>query len=618
MLGMSRHDKKYHQENVLGTAQDQSVRLFAFSNSRAGYQVCFSPEAPIFILKTKKSKTTQQHPCKQWESFSALVFDAAPNTTHAVYLADTSTLDGPQYEQEELINGAAVGPLLKRLSNVITKLNPHNSTLVAAGVSALLALKYVLVGEKQLGHRDRLIGRAVLVLPSLLEDCKNLVQEVLRMRDLKPDAYPLPELVVLVADASTASDWTKWLSTVQVEGPLFAAWSVITDLEPSLFAAVARHAGVVADGTEVDLATRFLTPRVYRIDFVLSSQTKSVEQVVQPCDLDPSNHDKVDKHLTASFGCGHDADTAVATVEDTENDAKNKWEDDSEKGESLFFGLSGLQHLTGSVKLLVEGRIMDLARGIVGSIEGQVVVEGLESCMRETAPDLLKRVKSTREKGVAVELTASLVRDKVGRTYLHPRTLRALTVNEIQSSFTVGDSVDSLPPYNISNIAYNYGGILIRGRKCALIRNLSDTNHPDRMFFPYTPASSSETATECAIRAVCEGCDVSCDNFYVPSWIPPVIYYKQEDELLRCIALYIMFATDPSPQGIDGDRFEDAPDPEEPYDWTSYDRARTLLSSEAEREALMEAKGLLRKAAMVGMYQHFPNYGFFGDSTDDT
>ncbi|CCW67739.1 unnamed protein product [Phytomonas sp. Hart1] len=600
---MSRNDKKHHRANVLGTAQDQSVRLFAFTNARGGYSGCFSPEAPLMILKTQSSR---QHPCVQWKDLSAVVFRAAPNTTHAVYLLDTSPL-----------HAFAVDAVLKRLRNVISKLNPHNATLVAVGVAAPLALAYALMGEKRLGHRDRLVGRVVLALPSSLEACGRVLRAAREEEGAAPGLYPAPELVVLLDNAADRGRWSAGLAEAESAGPLFKRRVLTEDLGPDLFAAIAHHAGVVADGTEVDLARRLSAPRVYRIDFVLSAQTKCVEQVVRRCVLEDDGPNAGDDGLAESGGREQPGETAAATAEANDPDVQSECEGESENEQSPFFGLSGLPHLTSAVRLLVEGRIMNLARGVVGTVEGQVVVKGLESCMRETAPDLLRRVKSTNEKGVAVELTASLARDKPGRTHLHPHTLRALTPKETQSSITVGDSVDSLPPYNLSDIAYNYGGILIRGRKCALIRDLSDKRRSNRMYFPYTPASSSETATECAIRAVCEGCDVSCDNFFAPSWIPPVVYYERTDEFLRCITLYIMFAIDPSPQGVDGDRFEDAPDPEEPYDWTSYDRARILLSLEAEREALMEARHLLRKADMVGMCQRFPNYGLFGDSTDD-
>lgn len=30
---------------------------------------------------------------------------------------------------------------------------------------------------------------------------------------------------------------------------------------------------------------------------------------------------------------------------------------------------------------------------------------------------------------------------------------------------------------------------------------------------------------QCTVRAICDQCDISSDNFYIPSYLPPVMMY---------------------------------------------------------------------------------------------
>ncbi|PWU83108.1 hypothetical protein C4B63_392g13 [Trypanosoma cruzi] len=102
--------------------------------------------------------------------------------------------------------------------------------------------------------------------------------------------YPKPQLVVLLSDASQAREWREWLqdsiaNTTSGVSFLLESWSLSTNVKPSFFESVARESGSVADGTTVNLETHFSTPHVFRIDFVLSRESKKTEQRVTPSPL---------------------------------------------------------------------------------------------------------------------------------------------------------------------------------------------------------------------------------------------------------------------------------------------------------------------------------------------
>ncbi|PWU83109.1 hypothetical protein C4B63_392g12 [Trypanosoma cruzi] len=144
-----------------------------------GIRWFFSPERPVIVLKTRKG-SAHQHPCSQWAPLASLLFSQRPNTTHAMYVVDTTAL--PEAMEKEERATPNVGPVIKRLSNVMAKLNAHEATMVAAGVSAPLAFKYVIMGEKTLGHTDRLVRRLILLCPASIHpaistDCEGCRQE---------------------------------------------------------------------------------------------------------------------------------------------------------------------------------------------------------------------------------------------------------------------------------------------------------------------------------------------------------------------------------------------------------------------------------------------------------
>ncbi|CAG9580411.1 conserved hypothetical protein [Leishmania major strain Friedlin] len=681
---MSRADKQQHQEHVVGTSRDTSVRLFAFANTRPGYQVVFAPEKPLIVLKSKNS-ATPLHPCLQWEPLSTLVFQARPNTTHAVYVADTTNLSSvATYDQEEHVNGAAVGPLLKRLSNAITRLNPHNATMVAAGVSGHLAMKYVLVGEKTLGHRDRLVQRLVLLCPTSLSALTAMTNAVVKRPAV--GGYQLPEVVVLLKEQAEVPGWSAWLTALQDVHHRISSFRVTTDLGPSLFAAIVREAGLAeADGTVVDVQQRYAAPRVYRLDFVLSKQTKSVEQLPRLSPLDTLGYDDAAEddgdeahgrhhahHHGHSHGHGaphhHHRHDHAADEDDYEDagssDEESEFEegaDDAAAGDSagaiesccgcgsegcggdrvhgaeaavsdsagsmLVSGLHGLANWCDPVRVIVEGRVLDLGTGLVGTTDGCVEVTNLPAMIaadstltawHARAASTGQRAKQRRPPAVAV--AGVLSRDKEGRTTLRAEEARPLTKAEVLHSMTAGSSIEEIPVYyNTSRIAHGYGALLIRGRKCALVRNVGDAMAA-HMYIPFAPHSrTEESCVDCAVRALCDACEVSSDNFFLPSYLPPVVYYPTAATASadhvgpRCVTIYTALAISPPPRGAASDAVEDAPEPEEPYDWVSFSRALALVETQAEREALQEAQRHLERAHKAGLYTPVKGCGLFGE-----
>ncbi|KEG11026.1 hypothetical protein DQ04_03051100 [Trypanosoma grayi] len=594
---MSRADKRQHRDNVVGTSKDAAVRLYAFANTRPGYQLVFSPEQPIIVLKTKKG-ATEQHPCRQWAPFASLVFSQRPNTTHALYVVDTTALP-ESMEKEESVT-PVVGPLIKRLSNVVARLNPHDATMIAAGVSAPLAFKYAVMGEKMLGHRDRLVRRLILVCPASIGPFQVMLQAVGKRAPVED--YPKPQLVVLLADAVHARGWREWLQEPAIAS-LLDTWSVTTNLSPTLFAAVAREAGSEADGTAVNLETHYSGPRVFRIDFVLSKATKKTEQHVTLSPLE-------------STGCDDDAaHNNSGTEEDVD---ENEEEDDDENhegcgghcsqechghsGAASVFGLATLQHCVHPTSVVAEGRIMDAAMNILGTTQGRVCVHRL----RDAAGSL------KLAKGQAIRVQSRLQRDEFGRTTLEAMTVVQLTRMQARRSMTIC-SMGEVPAYNVSATAHAWGALLIRGRKCVLVR--SHDGEFDGMRLPFLfHESAEESSVECAMQALCERCDISPDNFYMPSYFPPVCYYDRSlaDGITVCVTMHVALAVSP-PSGGAGDATEDEESPDEPYDWFSYAKAMRLLQTEAEQEALRDLQRCVRRAHDAGLYVPLKGFGVFGD-----
>ncbi|CAD2216113.1 hypothetical protein, conserved [Angomonas deanei] len=112
------------------------------------------------------------------------------------------------------------------------------------------------------------------------------------------------------------------------------------------------------------------------------------------------------------------------------------------------------------------------------------------------------------------------------------------------------------------------------------------------------------------MRALCECLEVSSDNFYLPHYLTPVEWYTPGAVVL----VYVALAVAPPPQGAASDGIEDAPEPEEPYDWVSYERGMAVCPDEEEREVLTEVRRKLAKAHRAGLYKPVEGCGLFGEA----
>ncbi|ESS65702.1 hypothetical protein TCDM_05776 [Trypanosoma cruzi Dm28c] len=120
----------------------------------------------------------------------------------------------------------------------MAKLNAHEATMVAAGVSAPLAFKYVIMGEKTLGHTDRLVRRLILLCPASIRPFQQIARDA--GKRASGVEYPKPQLVVLLSDASQAREWREWLqdsiaNTTSGVSFLLESWSLSTNVKALFF-----------------------------------------------------------------------------------------------------------------------------------------------------------------------------------------------------------------------------------------------------------------------------------------------------------------------------------------------------------------------------------------------
>lgn len=760
---MSTIDKRRYAERIVGTEQDtETVRIFAFTNRRPRYEVVFSPERPLIILKTK-SPSQPQHPCMQWVPFSSVVFTAAPNTTEAVYVMDAACLKGPEYRLEESPN-LLLGPMLKKLRNAVTKLNPHNACLIAAGASSFMGLKYVLVGEKTMGHRDRLVECVALLCPGPAPspEMEKLCTIAAAQRDKQEQepqqqqAYPLPCVRVLVRTRSEEEAWRRWLRHIQEDLQLVREFRVDlfeemnnANLNPSspssssspqsLFHALAKLCDIVPDGTPVDESRRFLVPVLYRLDFFLSRQTKTVVQIPKRSPLNTLGYDNEDDdeeeeveeveeeeeaceaspdsrmteneaattttRNTRDDGNGGDRPNEVNTSTTTTN-AKNSSNnnnttghhhlyrdphhmspqqqqhhdhdhhptdndedccDSCEEEDGLweFDGLTDFASWRSPGKVILEGRVLAAVDGRLGTTQGVALISNLQTLMlgdallapyaqaeaEEEKGEKEKTKENNKKKkkavAVAVRVEARVHRNEEGRTSLIGTSIQKLTKREEAGSLTVTPASQPPPPYTPSNQRYRAGALIIRGRKCALVRLSSSSAaaegentapQPPTMplppplgtFFTFPSAAVCDAGADwlhSALDAACEACDCSSDNFYVPHFVPPSVIYtkrkktrdtssstsEEEEEVNEIQYMYVIVTSAGPPGGASTDAVDDDFSPHNEYEWLSFDQALYSLAREEEREALVEMRGHIQRAYHAGLYRPAKGCGVFGD-----
>eukprot|EP00796_Vickermania_ingenoplastis_P001526 gene1526-911_t len=663
---MSAVDKRLFAERVVGTTEAKdTVRVFAFTNRRPGYEVVFSPESPLLILKSK-APSKPQHPCLQWEPFSKVVHEAQPNTTSAVYVVDTSCLQGPEYTNLEEGANASIGPVMKKLRNTLCKLNPHNGLLIAAGAAAFLGLKYVLVGEKTLGHQDRLVRGVVLVLPGAAPSpamqrlAAAAAQHKEKMAGTLEGSYPAPEVRVLVKSEAEASTWKAWLQALPqglVESFRVAVFDdsaaakrnpTTTFAATSLFHAVAALCDIASDGTSApDASRRFPTAQLFRLDFFLSKQTKTVIQIPKRSPLTTLGYDEDEaEEEERESEWEEEKPPGPAHHHDHQNHSDScEEEEEGEEMDWMVQGVQDLVHLKAPTRVIFEGRLLlgedpDAVEGeeALSTTEGIVDVLGLRSLVQANAvlmPYIQRAARAaaatasaTKKKkirgGVAVRVATTIERDDDGRTKFRGLEVEKMTKGEEENSLTVPPATQPPPPYHVCRVRHHAGALVIRGRKCALVRTEevpSDAAAPPPplgcyFVFPSLSVSDPEANfLDTAVQAACAACECSSDNFYVPHYIPPSVMYRRAEESDEQVVLHVhlLVTSAGPPRGAASDAKDDDFSLSNGFEWVSFDQALRSLATSQEKELLRELQQHVQRAYDAGLYIPAKGCGVFGE-----
>lgn len=639
---MSRYEKRMHQAAQLQAAQDglavESVRLFSFSNLVKGSQVTFAPEDAIVVLKSKTTNPNV-HPCAQWLGLSQELYRRNPVLGNQQFVLDTTGLPA-QLEFEEEASLVLGGPVVKRTVNILSKANLNRGTLVAAGASATLGAKLLLLGDRSTNSRgDPFFSSLLLVCPKSAEPLEALVRHAARHHRSANDGgsnHRQWKLTVLLSDSATAAEVSRWdellrLPEVQIFFPLSTAAAVRQAKQVSLFASIASALGIEASGkvmsddSELRL-TRLVQPRLYEHVFVQSRFTKQAEQEIESRDMDewgtapspptathsssqPNGTDRVEPTSGASRGVcanGHHTPSGSGAGASVVEKAPPLCE------------LSHCRRKDGHV-FEMDVYVIDAAHGIVANAHGAVsltnsviVQENAGKVPRAPKLDLSLLGQGALEPNAAVRVRVVVRRSLKGRMSLElvdgADSLRVLSSDEIHASPSLSSCVTGAATWlNISQVCMCFGLLIIRGHQCVLVRSLS--GEYAGMRFPYQPHDdATQSAIECATEAACIQCDISEDNFAVHPCIAPVMYYPAPN---TCVTIFVAVAN--FPPNVDGVGQDEAL--EDPYDWKPYDSALQSLTTKSERSAFAKLVDNIQCAASAKMYIPPHNLAVFGPSS---
>lgn len=645
---MSRLDKRRLQEEMLQTeASATGARLFVFSNHPKSYPVEFSPTAPIFLLKSKK--TNEQHPAAQWAQFAQLLFARDPHRPGQVYVVDTTSL-GPQAETDEDASPLLLGTALKQAGKVITRINGKAGVIVAAGVSAIYALKSALLSDRKTNSRgEPLVQTVVLVCPRKSDLFKELVLYAIRHRQrLGLDAQLTGhlQLIVLQQGEDLVKDWRQFCTLEEVRQLFGGGLHVETRLSPSLFHGLANvlvpepvdEPLAASDDGDEGYPQRLSVPRLYRIQFFLSRFTKQVEQEVNESSVDDwGTATASSTTVTVSSASPPTAVTATAATSDSDDMVIVQGGAATVSGS---LSLSEIFHVTSQDLFVIDVFVVDASKFLVGTAHGTATLyvdgegegagpssdpppaaaaddgeEEPEFVVSRSVKKATKSLFSTLPNGSAFQTTVRVERTAEGHTVLvaaweQASRIRLLTRTDIDQSEGLPSTVAEVPTsFALSTIEQSFGVVIIRGRKCVLVRSLSGAFRGMRAPFA-THRSGSESAMECAIRAGCTQCDISEDTFFVHPSIAPVSYYPSPT---HCVTLYCAFATALPVNAVEQDQQPDELDLREAYDWLTFDVALQSLSTVVERQALQDLQRNLQRAYVARFYQPPTGLGMFGE-----
>jgi hypothetical protein len=582
---MSRADRKARYNSATASdAQDaNAVRLFAFTNFADGYRSAVAPEAPFMVVRAKQAKLGDAHPTLQWAPFANAVYSDNP-ATEAVFMIDGSQL-GDHVESDEASAGPTTyGVLARSVMKAVVKLNPRRAVVVGAGPTAWLLVKMLAVS---FNGADELIRSALILLPS--KPTAEVETTVRRVAQKAPGANGFKfKLFVVGGAAEDVLGW-KELCTVfdVVHHPQAAGESVFVTasrfVHTSEFRAGAGGSGAAAAAVQTTSGNRKQTVATYHVVLVRSPYSKQLEQRSELADLSPVGESRTaNTSAPGQNGESDDEDDSVDSADGDRDVAEALRPSRANRPENVsttapLIPPSDYPNV-GAVELLVQGIVLRDKR--IGNAHGII------SFHPDTLPETLNPYLDN-----PVVLTATVGHVDGHQCLVNPRGFTRLPAAKIKHGAYLCRA-DAIPPVNHSALRRFYGCLVVRGRKCALVRSLTGAYAGLR--FPYLPIESPYTALETALRAACLQLDVPPDTFAVSTVLPTVTYYPSDGHSV--ITLYIAFATHRPPGGAARDEIEEDLTPDDPYDWLTVQQAKDELNTQPERDALDDVVRTVRRA----------------------
>ena len=626
---MSRADKRNRLPD-----DTSSVRVFAFSNLVKGHRTQFSPDQPVVILRTK-ARSADQHPCAQWEPLAQLLYKRDPHAGSA-FVLDSASVDESALREEDG-SVIAAGPVAKRVSNVLCRLNAREASLVAAGPTCLFAAKLVFLAEKQTNSRgEPLVKHLIFLCPSNMDSISLLLGHVRRHagsrnsngadgRSVKAtNAVQVSRLTVLLNDEKQVSLWRALLdphvpSLIGLVDIVCPCQNLFETLATLLVPEAVEASTIDALDANVFLPS----PTTFRITFALSRYTKQVEQEVESSPLDqPLAATPLVEAAASTVHADPNLSSSAQKVGENDND-EDEGEDDSVDPTIVEAALSMSAfsgHLTGHKKKAtsIKGILLRTGDGVftVGNAFGCVDVTQLEASVPAQEVPLL-------EVGQFVAVSGKISRDGEGRSVLAASAARILpssTDTDLSHSHVL-PLLEVPAAINVSFPRQSAGICLVRGKKCVLVRpqpTLGAGNSNSTMRFPTQPFTSRfASLAECALDALCTACDITPDNVcFMTHLFPPITYYPIVNKGFgSVVTLFVAVAVYPPPGGAVRDAFEDdITSSTEPYDWFSAACAKEKLGSRAEKDAVDDVVRVMKRAADAGLYRPLHGLGVFGEA----
>ena len=620
-LSMSRTAKRDYERKVLAggqTASEESteVKIFAWSDVRSGYRVVHSPRQPVCVFRAFRPPGSTGHPTEGWTLLADEVRRRHPST-EASYLIDVSHAGMEEARREEAAAQDRYGPLLRRTLKVLKRLNPDKGCLVAAGPSALLALKLATCVEE--GFTD-LFDRIILFVPPSPPPAETVLRWLRRQ-----DGSHLPsrrEPIHLVVASPQREDEQRWavllhpLTRQQIGAapPPFASLSfeLLKGTKPSIFRRLAELSLLTAaacDGddstaTQVAVGASSRGPNrseelpVYQIHFMINKFSKQIEQQVERCHLSrpvanaspatessDSDDDDDTEHTSAAPVDGGNVEVAAVTPVAT------------------IVLPCEIETFSGPRAVELAGWY-DFEGSRLGTAQGWLDVHA-------AAVPSMDATALRKAHGKWVHFSGVTQRDATGHAVVLANTHTVVTKPRREDAVgALGATYCKLtlvPPLFHSVTSLSVGCALIRGRKLALVR--VGKGRSRRLIFPSSCASgASASFVRESVTIACKALDVTPDNLAALAHIPPIAYYPAPQHQ---VLLFVAVATYEPLGGTARDATEEVEVPEDEYDWLSARQCRAALTP-TEAPVIDDIIAALRRSHDAQLYRPPHDLGLFG------